>query len=121
MGAMPKYWDDLPYKLDAKGVPVHIETGHPWRWAGTYKGTQYKRSYIKQVLQLQQQQTTRPRMTILAYASKFYLRNKDGQVHATRYKSREDAAAAAQKMASGLIHFSPTIIQINNANLSNKT
>lgn len=63
----------------------------------------------------------KPKMTVLEYAGKYYLKSKDGDVHSTRYASRDKAADAARRIAAGLIHFSATTIQINKSNLSNRT
>jgi hypothetical protein len=103
------------------GQPTHKVTGNPWKATSTYKGEHYKRSFIKQVLQLQQPTTKQERMSIFQYAGKHYLRNKDGAVHSTRYPSREAAAQAAHKMASGLITFRPTLAQVQTFNHTNIT
>jgi hypothetical protein len=59
------------------------------------------------------------KMTILKYGQSFHLRSKDGQVHSTRYPSKDAAAIAAKKMALGLVHFAPISAMIPNLNLTN--
>jgi hypothetical protein len=76
-----------------------------------------QREVIKYLTKLQ----PKIKMTIIKYGHAFHLRSKDGQVHSTRYASRDAAAVAAHKIAAGLIHFAPLVNQVTTANLSNRT
>jgi hypothetical protein len=63
--------------------------------------------------------TTGIKMTILKYGNSYHLRSKDGDVHSTRYPTREAAAIAAKKLALGLICFAPISANIPKLNLTN--
>lgn len=109
-----------PYGLDDAGVLRHKVSGRI-PTSVFYQGKYHTPREVTLALTPKAKPQARPRMSIIEHASKFYVRSKDGSVHSTRYTSREKAAEAARKMAAGLIHFSPTIDQINRANLSNPT
>lgn len=110
---------DLPYEL-IDGLPVHKATGKPYV-NEKLDGKTHKRSYIKQLLQLKQPTPEKFKVTIIQHGKKFYLRSKANEIHATRYATKEQAAEAARKLAAGLIKWSPTITQVQNANLTNAT
>jgi hypothetical protein len=59
------------------------------------------------------------KMTILKYGNSYHLRSKDGDVHSTRYPTREAAAIAAKRISLGLVHFSPISSTISKLNLTN--
>jgi hypothetical protein len=59
------------------------------------------------------------KMTVIRYGSAYHLRSKDGDVHSTRYPTKDQAALAAKKMALGLIHFAPISAHIPKLNLTN--
>lgn len=80
-------------------------------------GTLYNLKQVTQALTPKLQKIHR--MTILSVGSSHYIKSKDGQLHSTRYRSREHAAEGARKIAAGLIHFAPLVEQITKANLSN--
>jgi hypothetical protein len=58
-------------------------------------------------------------MTVIRYANSYHLRSKDGDVHSTRYPTREAAALAAKRISLGLIHFAPISANIPKLNLTN--
>jgi hypothetical protein len=58
-------------------------------------------------------------MSIIKYANSYHLRSSSGDVHSTRYPTREAAAIAAKKLALGLICFAPISTQIKKINLTN--
>jgi hypothetical protein len=59
------------------------------------------------------------KMTVIRYGNSYHLRSKDGDVHSTRYATKDQAALAAKKISLGLLHFSPISTQINKINLTN--
>jgi hypothetical protein len=59
------------------------------------------------------------RMTVIKYANSYHLRSKDGNVHSTRYPTREAAAIAAKRISLGLAHFIPLSSTISKLNLTN--
>jgi hypothetical protein len=59
----------------------------------------------------------RQHMTIFQAAGFYHLKSKTNDVHATRYRTREQAAEAARKISAGLTHWqsiSKRIVQLNN-------
>jgi hypothetical protein len=63
--------------------------------------------------------TQGPKLTIIKYSNSYHLRSKGGDVHSTRYATKDQAAIAAKKMALGLLHFSPISSTISKLNLTN--
>jgi hypothetical protein len=59
------------------------------------------------------------KMTVIRFSNAFFLRSKDGDVHSTRYPTREAAAIAAKKISLGLVHFAPISANIPKLNLTN--
>jgi hypothetical protein len=59
------------------------------------------------------------KMTVIRYSNSFYLRSKDGNVHSTRYRTKDEASIAAKKMALGLIFFAPISTQIKKMDTTN--
>jgi hypothetical protein len=59
------------------------------------------------------------KVTVIKYSNAYHLRSKDGDVHSTRYPTKDQAAIAAKKMALGLIHFAPISANIPKLNLTN--
>jgi hypothetical protein len=63
--------------------------------------------------------TTGIKMTVIKYANSYHLRSKDGNVHSTRYRTKDEASIAAKKMALGLIFFAPISTQIKKMDTTN--
>jgi hypothetical protein len=59
------------------------------------------------------------RMTVIKFSNAFFLRSKDGDVHSTRYRTKDEASIAAKKMALGLIFFAPISAQIKKMDTTN--
>jgi hypothetical protein len=59
------------------------------------------------------------KMTVIRYGTAYHLRSKDGDVHSTRYATKDLAAIAAKRISLGLLHFSPISSTISKLNLTN--
>jgi hypothetical protein len=59
------------------------------------------------------------RMTVIRYANSYHLRSKDGNVHSTRYATKDLAALAAKRISLGLLHFIPLSTQIKTMDTTN--
>jgi hypothetical protein len=63
--------------------------------------------------------TTGIKVTVIKYSNSYHLRSKGGDVHSTRYSTREAAAIAAKKISIGLLHFIPLSTQIKKMDTTN--
>jgi hypothetical protein len=59
------------------------------------------------------------KMTVIKYGNSYHLRSKNGDVHSTRYATKDQAAIAAKRISLGLVHFAPISANIPKLNLTN--
>lgn len=113
-------FSQAPWHLDPDDGVLRNKVSNAQVSAPYWNGKLYS---VRQVIQALTPKTKhkKERMTIISEGSAHYIKSKDGQIHSTRYRSRDAAADAARRMAAGLIHFAPIVSQINRANLSNQT
>jgi arginine/lysine/ornithine decarboxylase len=90
-----------PWHLDKEGVLRFKATGYIVK-NPTFNGKQYS---IQEIIQALTQKKLK--MTVFSDANCYYIRRSDGEVHSTRYPTRDRASASARKMVAGLLQFLP--------------
>jgi hypothetical protein len=98
----------LPWVLSDEGNVVNPDGSKPSNYI--LQRVRFTAAQIK--LELNKRKP-KDQMKIIQHAGSYHLQSKTGEIHSSRYPSRDAAHLAAIKMARGLIHFSPTTKRIN--------
>lgn len=118
MAATPDF-SQAPWALDPDDGVLRNKVSNAQVHAPYWNGKLYSVRQVTEAL-IPKPKKEKTRMTIISEGSNFYIKSKNGELHSTRYRSRDLASDAARKISAGLIHFAPIVSQINRANLSNK-
>ena len=60
------------------------------------------------------------KLTVIKHGQAFFIK-REGQLHATRYPTKDKAVDAARRISAGLLQFQPIAAQIQKSNLTNQT